>query len=380
MRPEGRFAWVKGLGLGLVFFLGFYALVALEGEQQRVMGPPRRTTYSAEPGGYMVLYRWLQALQVPVQRWEEDIGSLPREASVLLVAEPEATPAKGEIQALGEWVSRGGTLVVLATSRTLFLTRFGFSPRGHLERDPVEIRPIQPSPYTAGVRSMKGHGDWWLESQRPEAVFHAWGPGGGTLAVMGEGKGRVIALPVPELFSNAGLREGDNARLALNLLLQHRRDGVILVDEYHHGHGKSVLAYLGRSQAKWLFLQGVVLILAIWALWGRRFGPVRPMPAEARRSSMEYVRSMAGLFQRAGARGLALEAAIQWTRDEAGKGLVEIDRPLQAALRSAEGRLKGGELGDRELVATTRGLYRALAAARRRPSVGASRYLTKTGL
>ncbi len=368
MRPEGRFAWAKGLGLGLFFFLGFYALVALEGEQQRVMGTPRRTTYSTEPGGYMVLYRWLQALQVPVQRWEKDMRSLPRETSVLLVAEPEASPAKGEIQALGEWVSRGGTLVVLATSRTPFLTRFGFSPRGQLERDPVEIRPIQPGPYTAGVRSMKGHGDWWLESKRQEAVFHAWGPGGGTLAVMGEGKGRVIALPVPGLFSNEGLKEGDNARLALNLLLQHRGDGVILVDEYHHGHGRSILAHLGRSRALWPILQGIILFLAIWALWGRRFGSVRPMPAQARRSSMEYVTSMAGLFQRAGARGLALEAAIQWTRDEAGKGLLEGDRPLRAALRSAEGRLKGGEFGDRDLVATARGLYRALDTARRRPS------------
>jgi hypothetical protein len=367
MSLEGRPAWVKGVGLGLLLFLGFYALVALEGEERREMGPPRRTTYSAGPGGYMVLYRWLQALQLPVQRWEKDLRKLPREASVLLVAEPESVPTGGEIQALLEWLRRGGTLVVLASSRTPFLTKFGLSPQLQLGRDQVEIRPVQPGPYTAGVRSMKARGDSWLECERPEAVFHAWGKGGGVLAVMDEGKGRVIALPVPELFSNTALKEEDNARLALNLLLEHRQDGVILLDEYHHGYGRSLLAHLGRSQALWPFLQGILLFLAIWALWGRRFGPVRPLLVDARRSSMEYVRSMAGLFQRAGARRLALEAAIQWTRDEAGKSLLEGDRSLQAALRSAEGRLKQRGWGDRDLLTAARGLYRALDAARSRP-------------
>jgi hypothetical protein len=189
---------------------------------------------------------------------------------------------------------------------------------------------------------------------------------------MTAGKGRVIAFTAPQIFTNGELRKGDHARLALNILLEHLGDGILLVDEYHHGYGRvsSVFEYLGNSFGAASLAQAALAALLFLALLGRRFGPPRPMLEPQRRSSMEYVRAMGELFHRARAPGLALESVSSWVEEEASRIQVEGDRSLQVALRTAKGRAKEPQTSDRDLLAAARGLYGALDRARKRSSGG----------
>ncbi len=183
----------------------------------------------------------------------------------------------------------------------------------------------------------------------------------------------MICLSDPNLLSNQSLRDGDHARLALNLLLANRGDGSLLIDEYHHGYGRvtSVFEHLVHSRALVPALQGILLLFVLWAARGRRFGLPRPLIQEKRRSSLEYVKAMAQLFQRGRARVLAFEALVRWTEKEAKDILVHRDHTLQNKLLAARRNPDKQVVSERDLLTSVRGLYSALDEARRKAVRGA---------
>jgi hypothetical protein len=372
MSRTGEAAWIQGAGIGLAFLLLVYAGVALQPKPRGESGHPQCTTYSSDEGGYLALYRWLRAQGVAAERWERELLNLPPEARVLLVAEPSSAPGRSEIPALWDWIRGGGTLVLAADPRGPFMRAIGLEPRAGESGDRRGIRPTAPGPYSRGVRTLLPGRARGLRTSRPEVVIHLAGPQGGIVAVMAAGKGRVIALTAPEIFTNGELRKGDHARLALNILLEHLGDGVLLVDEYHHGYGRvsSVFEYLGRSFAVAPLAQGALAALLLVVVLGRRFGPPRLIQEERRRSSMEYVRAMGDLLHRARASGLALESMASWVEEEACRMQLEGDRPLQSALRKAKDRAREPRMSDRDLLGTARGLYGALEISRKRTPRG----------
>jgi hypothetical protein len=371
MKRERRPIWLKLGILGILLFLAAYGLVALEAQRKDREGPVRCTTYSTAAGGYKILYLWLRELGVPVRRWEKPLDDLPPAASVLMIVEPELGPGTGELKALRGWVYKGGTLILVVRPPNVFLKQFGLEQAvysDHNKEDEDQSVLFQPGPYTQGVQTILYRGYPKLTSDRPEVIFHARDTGGGLLAIVQEGKGRVIALADPTLFCNKSLKDGDHSRLALNMLLAHHTEGTLLIDEYHHGYGRatSVLGHLARSRALEPLLQGVLLLLILWAAWGRRFGSPRPLVKEEQRSSMQYVGAMAQLFQKAQARGLAIKSVTRWIEDEAKKLLVDKDHTFQMTLQAAQGRVKEQKITDRELLVQVRNLYRALDGARSR--------------
>jgi hypothetical protein len=371
MSGGGRPKWWKVGGLGILLFLAIYGLVALESKEAN-KGDERRTTYSAAAGGYKALYLWLDELNLPVKRWERTLRDLPAEATVLVMAEPELTPSKGELKSLKKWIAHGGTFVHIARQANLFWSDLGFELEPvfvmqHLQ-DKKEPLRFQPGPYTRGIRTLTYINHPRLSSSRPHGIVHLRSAGGGLLMVLDEGKGRVIGLTDPSLFANGSLRDGDHARLALNLLLTHRGNGELLMDEYHHGYGRatSVLEHLFSSRALVPLLQGILILLVLWVGKGRRFGPPRPLLTEERSSSLEYVRAMARLYQRAKVRALALKAVVRWIEEEAKNILVHRDRNLQNKLLNAKQHLEIEDTSEKELLKLSRDLYLALEAARRR--------------
>jgi hypothetical protein len=368
--------WWKVGGLGILLFIAIYGLVALESKEVN-KGDERRTTYSAAAGGYKALYLWLAELNLPVKRWERTLSELPGEATVLVMAEPELAPSKGELKSLKKWLADGGTLLLIARQANLFWSDLGFELEPmfvmqHLQ-DKRETLRFQPGPYTRGIKTLNYNSHPSLSSSRPQGIVHLRSAGGGLLMVLDEGKGRVIGLTDPSLFANASLRDGDHARLALNLLLTHRGNGELLIDEYHHGYGRpaSVLEHLFSSRALAPLLQGILILLVLWLGKGRRFGPPRPLLTEERSSSLEYVRAMAQLYQRAKVRALALKAVVRWIEEEAKNILVHRDRNLQNKLLSAKQHLEIEDTSEKELLELSRDLYLALEAARRRATRGA---------
>lgn len=378
MSSGGRTAWWKVGGLGALLFLTVHGLVALESRELN-KGDERRTTYSAAAGGYKALYLWLGEMGLPVKRWERTLEDLPVATSVLMMVEPELGPSKREVKSLEEWIARGGTFLLIGRQASLFWSDLGFvlEPVFDMQHwdDKEEPLRFQPGPYTRGIRTLNHTDHPRLSSSRPQGIVHVRSAVGGLLVVLEVGKGRVIGLTDPSLFANESLRDGDHARLAINLVVAHLDSGELLIDEYHHGYGRatSVLEHLFGSRALIPLLQVVYILFVLWVGKGRRFGPPRPILQEERSSSLEYVRAMSQLYQRAKVRTLALKAVVRWIEEEAKNILVLRDRNLQNKLLTARQQLEIEETTENELLNHSRDLYLALEEARRRVTRSALR-------
>jgi hypothetical protein len=283
---------------------------------------PNPSSYNARGGGSMGLYLWLQALGIRVRRWEQPFQELClcQDATVLLVIGPRVVPIEeGELKSLEEWVGQGGVLVLADNTVGTPVPgiwvgapvlKFGLRPT--LGASPSgSLWPTFPSRYIDGVGTIQPRGPVRFQRQVPEG----WAPlfadaAGDWLAIRRLGRGTIIAVSDPGLFSNARLEVAGHARLILNIVQAHAGKGMVLVDEFHHGHGYqgAFSRYLKGTAVPWVLIQAALAFLAFLVARGTRFGAPVPPPEAARASSLEYVSALGDLYQRAGARGLAAEA------------------------------------------------------------------------
>jgi hypothetical protein len=129
------------------------------------------------------------------------------------------------------------------------------------------------------------------------------------------GEGRIVLLSDPYVFANGGIRLKDNLQLAINMLTS--SGGLIAFDEYHQGRGatrNAIVSYFSGTPV--LAICGQIVLLVLLVLWtrGRRFARPLPLPQVDRRSSLEFVASMAELQQQARAFDLAIENIYSRTR------------------------------------------------------------------
>jgi hypothetical protein len=284
---------------------------------------------------------------------------------------PRLGPGADELKSLETWIGDGGTLVLVSSRGNAFAKHFGFEMKREFsdqkKKDDKEPLSFQPGPYIRGQRRIMTRIHPGLDSKKPEAIAHSRDAFGNMIVVLEEGKGRVIVVAEASVFSNLHLRERDHARLALDLLLTHLGGGLLLIDEYHHGYGRvdSVAGYVFQSEAFIPLLQILFMVLLVWGTAGRRFGPARPLPRETERSSMEYVRAMAQLFQRVKARRLALESVLRWFDEETRRLLLDKDPAFQRDMAEAKTQLSSESMTDRDLLNGVRKLYGALARVRK---------------
>jgi hypothetical protein len=358
--------------LAALLMLVFVVIVGIDAYQKlrRQPGPP--STYNAGSAGYKALYLWLREIGVPVQRWERPLTELTREADVLLMMESHRfDPRPDELKHLEAWIQDGGTLIrissLLGAVGKQLVPKVKIKEHDRKKADHKESLSFQPGSYIRGQRTIVSKVHLGVDSRRPEAIVHARDAFGNLILVVEQGNGRVITVADPSLFSNLYLSSGDHARLALDVLLTHLGEGQLLIDEYHHGYGRvnSVAAYVFHSEAFVPLLQVMFLVLLIGAAAGRRFGPARPLRRETERSSMEYVRAMAQLFQRVKARRLALESVLRWFDEETRRLLLDRDPVFQKDMAEAKKQLSLESMTDGGLLNAVRKLYGALARARK---------------
>jgi hypothetical protein len=145
-------------------------------------------------------------------------------------------------------------------------------------------------------------------SSSPAPVVHLSNGENALLVDYPHGKGRIVLLSDPYIFSNGGISLEDNLQLALNTLTS--AGGLIAFDEYHQGQGVTHNAFVSYfSGTPVLAFCGQIVLLIMLVLWtrGRRFARPVPLPQVDRRSKLEFVASMAELQERAKAFDLAIE-------------------------------------------------------------------------
>lgn len=160
-----------------------------------------------------------------------------------------------------------------------------------------------------------------IEEEEPPSttapVVHIADREGALLVDYAFGGGRVVLLSDPYIVTNGGLRLKDNLTLAINVLGGPNASGLIAFDEYHQGRGitrNAFAAYFAGTPV--LAIAGQIVLLVLVVLWtnGRRFGRPLPLAHVDRRSSLEFVASMAELQERSRAFDLAIENIYSRTR------------------------------------------------------------------
>ena len=337
---------------------------------------PNRSTYHNGPTGLRALHDFLSESGYKIIRWRETPKKLLGESGKLVttfvvVGQTKISLSADERNSLHDWVAAGGRLVIIDRRlNDLAPESLGWTVGAssleipNLDVDPANstqmtenvsaLQPVQPTVLTSSVQSVmpsrfaarlrvkppaetdesggdkpsarrtSNYGSRGSETDDPlpEAVLSSAAPvvhisdqHAALLVDYAYGAGKVVILSDPYIVSNGGIKLNDNLQLAINVITA--RGGVIAFDEYHQGRGvteNAFAAYFAGTPV--LALGGQIVLLVLLLLWtnARRFGRPLPLPQVDRRSSLEFVASMAELQERSRAFDLAIENIYTRTR------------------------------------------------------------------
>ncbi|WP_129631779.1 DUF4350 domain-containing protein [Candidatus Oscillochloris fontis] len=265
-------------------------------------GSHQATSHSSNPRGTMALYRWLGELGYQVERLEYRDFTLDATSDLLVVLEPPEVFTPDESAAVVAWVEVGGTLI-LADERHLsgsaplfqaFAARLG-SAANSMDTQARIVQPVAP------VSQLQMQNSSVLAQLPAAAAVLVEMNGEPVVAGFVHGKGYVYLSSSTYPFSNVGLAQAGSAELVLHLVGRIGPSGRILFDEYHHGFVRepSLGSLLTGSAWGWAMLYAGGVVVLYLVLSGRRFGrPIALREERTRRSSAEYLESMAGLLRR----------------------------------------------------------------------------------
>ncbi|MEP7198847.1 MAG: DUF4350 domain-containing protein [Chloroflexota bacterium] len=287
------------------------------------------STRSALPNGTLALTMWLEAMGFRTQRLTGDVFALPAEASALFVFPPRDEFTNDEAQIVLRWVERGNTLFVAQSGLLNANNKLNGALKAKLQPNSFvsTATPAQPLNGLAPTSTVQVRTAWALDMQRDDFVPYL-GEGDKWLLVgWTQGKGKVYLTSAPNLFTNDGLRDDDNATLVRALLRAVPRGSLVALDEFHltpaiarSGCAESLQSLLYCTPWGWAILFSFVAVFAFLVINGQRFGRVVPLPTEiARRNPAEYVLSMAQLFRRAGKRQMVMQHYHQQLKRSLGK-------------------------------------------------------------
>ena len=301
-------AWTRA-GAGLA---GLLLVAGLGGAAptRAASGPLDATSDSGDGASALVLLGQKLGHRTEVLADSFDLG---KPEGVLFELNPFIALTHGELDSLDAWIKGGGVLV--------YGSGEGVREAGgtdglddHLQLHPAQNRvadEVTPAgPVLGSVRRVQGIDFNPLNPLEPDQVPLLRTTGG---AVMGVekfvGKGRVVALRDPYVFTNALLARADNGHLAAALLDLDGAGATIRFDEYHRDVTRTDA---GSAPAWWTTPWGAAVLWAIAVLFigffirGRAFGVRVPRNPRADRSSAEYATAVGSLLRRAGARELTL--------------------------------------------------------------------------
>ena len=325
---------------------------------------PALSSLSSTPNGAKALKLWLPELGFTVN---EDLVSdfaPPAGVDTILILQPFLI-AEEEWEPLDAWVEAGGTLLIASSTRM-------YSIAAHYEFDTVtvldgiaslnEAAPLHTSPaLTAPVELQT---DVLLTTARDDYVTHLATPEGAAAISFARGRGRVILVTAPYIFTNLGLKNDANAAFVLNLLALAEPKSTVWFDEWHHGMiaappGEEIVGpgqWLRQTPIGNAFL--FILAVAFLGLFlqGRAFGRPVPLPREIRRRTvLEHVTAVANLNRRAGHRSDVLRQYHQQLKRHLGRRYrIDPSMPDEAYVETLK--LFNRTLDDEKLIKLLNGL------------------------
>lgn len=305
-----------GIALGVLIVLSIAFVVFAPSEEGDGNGVP--STYSGTPGGARGAFLLLNELHYQVERWENPPVELPKAAggATLILAEPLRPPSKQDAEALRGFVERGGRILITGPLASLFFREASVGPLPPLDLDWKTFYANFPSAVSRGAEeiSLQPRAEW---HHLNPLYFSLYGNPDASVVVRWQaGKGEIFWWAAPSPLTNAGLLRGGNLNLLLNTVdpPASRRTGArphIYWDEYFHGQESSLWSYAAKTPLPWGLAQLGLLGAAVLMAFSRRSGPVALPPRVSRLSPLEFVDTLGGLYERAGAASAAVGAALQ---------------------------------------------------------------------
>ncbi len=334
---------------GILLVMMLVATLRVAPPQEKSVGYP--STYSATSGGGKAAFLLLKETGYNVQRWETSALDLPAEpkSTLLILADPFVAPSSEERQAVRNFLTGGGRVLVMGAMGEVFVPEYDLQRPEAMRLDPVVYTAALPSPLTRGVPEIRlATIARWGNRHRSHMPLYQRGKD--VVAVTYPvGDGRVIWWADSSLLTNAGLMEKGSLELLLNVAGA-PGESRILWDEYYHGRRRSLWSYFGATSLAWAVAQLGLLGIAVVITFSRRSGPVRAPAPESRLSPLEFVETLGGLYARARAAPAAVEIAHQRFRYLLSKRLgLPPDTGAAALAESARERLGATE---RELRST----------------------------
>ena len=363
--------------LGVLVVLNAVTYVGEEKTRDSEMSA-NRSTFHSGPTGSRAFYDFLQESGYKVIRWRELPEKLLRGSgqnvkTFVVIGRTQLGFTEAQANSLLLWVDRGGRLVIidrrpekllLPKSEDWTITS-GESAFPNPSIDPASpkemtenvkaLQPVQATTFTRDIQAVipsrfasrlriaaekekvkqtvplppehrGGVGPKAQEnspppeginvsSRSPAPVVHVADNQGALLVDYPHGLGRIVVLSDPYMVSNGGISLKDNLQLAINILTE--PGGLIAFDEYHQGRGVSenaLISYFSGTPVLAIGAQIILLVLVVLWTRARRFARSLPLVQIDRRSSLEFVASMAELQERSRAFDLAIENIYSRTR------------------------------------------------------------------
>ncbi|MFL5801216.1 MAG: DUF4350 domain-containing protein [Roseiflexaceae bacterium] len=301
---------IAGLFLALILFVAFGP------GRQPPEGPGGPTTHSSKDEGALALYTWARAQGYDARRLEYRAFALDEQDAALVVLNPSRRIDRAQSRTILDWVEQGGTLIYADDTPALFGPANALLDELQVENDVYSTTlaieraaPAQPALDQPPVSEAAVQTGRVLVPQVDDYVKLLGTADAAVIAGIKRGRGYIYLSAATYPFTNAGLRDSENAALALNMLRRVPAGGRIQFDEYHHGFftPPSTTRIILGSPWGWAAAYAALAVALYMILAGRRFGRPIPLKEEVtRRSSAEYVESMADLFQRGGKRAYIL--------------------------------------------------------------------------
>lgn len=300
------------LGIGIMLaLLTIITFAATRQQAEQVY--PKLSTISSAPDGALALKLWVQELHYPVNEQVLESFSPPEAATILFALEPSFL-TDTELKSMDQWVENGGTLIVIGEQYGVYslVDHYDFSFEFLPENDspPAVETPLLTSPALGDLTYAKARVA--LATERDDYVVLAAHKGKPVLVSFEQGQGRVILGTIPDVFTNAGLKQAGNPELVLNILALAQTKGAVWFDEWHHGvqGGAQILGpdqFLRRTPLGHALLFALFAVFITLFLQGRGFGRPVPLPQEIkRRGAWEHVTGIANLSRRAAHRSAVM--------------------------------------------------------------------------
>jgi len=262
------------------------------------------STYSAQSAGAKAAYMLLSQLHYPVRRWEEPPIELPKDGSntLLILSNPTQTPSTKEREALADFVESGGHVLFTGANIADFFPDATVSGKA-LDPEWVSYAPNFPSGISRDASRI---------TMQPQAYWRE--PNEEQLALYGNGDSRAVVSwqiddgailwwcgPTPLI--NSGITKDDNLAFFLNSVANRSPENSYQIywDEYFHGQRSSLWSYARNTPLTWGLIQIGLVAAAVIFTFGRRRGPVYRQAMVSRLSPLEFVDTLGGLYERAGA-------------------------------------------------------------------------------